>query len=104
MKFFERIKRLLIVWIWNHTPNCAEMSRLASKGIDQPLSLRIRLRMRLHYLICVWCKRYFKQLRFLHEAAPRFDEHAGTLPTHSLSVEARRRIVQRLRGVENKEV
>jgi len=102
MKIFDSLKTRWIVWVWNHTPNCAEMSRLASRSLEQPLSLRTRLKMRLHNLICAWCKRYFKQLTFLHEAAPHFDEHAGILPSRGLSAEARQRIMQRLQGVENK--
>src|SRR5258708_7536634 len=102
MKVFDSLKTRWVVWVWKHTPNCAEMSRLASRSLEQPLSMRTRLKMGLHYLICTWCKRYFTQLRFLHEAAPRFEEHAGTLSSRGLSVEARQRIVQRLRGVESK--
>ncbi len=102
MKIFDSLKTRWIVWVWNHTPNCAETSRLVSRSLEQPLSMRTWLKMRLHYLICAWCKRYFMQLRFLHEAAPHFDEYAGTLPVRSLSVEARRRIMQRLQGMENK--
>ena len=102
MKILDSIKNRWIVWVWSHTPNCAEMSRLVSRSLEQPLSMRTWLKMRLHYLICAWCKRYFAQLRFLHEAAPHFDEHAGTGPVRSLSVEARRRIMQRLQGMENK--
>ena len=102
MKMFESLKTRWIVWLWKHTPNCAEMSRLASRSLEQPLPLRTRLKMRLHYLICAWCKRYFKQLKFLHEAAPHFDEHAEILPNRGLSAEARQRIKQRLQAVENK--
>jgi hypothetical protein len=102
MKLFELLKTRWAVWVWNHTPNCADMSRLASQSLEQPLPLGTQLRMRLHYVICVWCKRYFKQLRFLHEAAPHFDEHAGILPNRGLSAEARQRILQRLQFVENK--
>lgn len=101
MKLFELLKTRWVVWVWNHTPNCADMSRLGSQSLEQPLSLGTRLRMRLHYVICVWCQRYRKQLRFLHEAAPRFDDHAGILPHRGLSAEARQRIVQRLRIAES---
>ena len=102
MKIFDSLKIRWIVWMWNHTPNCAEMSRLASRSMEEPQSMRTWLKMRLHYLICEWCKRYFTQLRFLHQAAPHLGELAGTVPVRSLSVEARRRIVQRLQGMENK--
>ena len=102
MKIFESIKMGAIVWVWKHTPNCADMSRLASRSLERPLSLRLQFKMRLHYLICVWCKRYFKQLKFLHEAAPQFEDHAGTLPGRGLSAEARQRMLQRLQVVEDK--
>ena len=98
MKLFASLKTHFVVWVWNHTPNCAEMSRLASRALEQPLPLSLRFRMHLHYLICVWCKRYFKQLTFLHAAAPRFDEHAAVPTGRSLSAEAKLRIVQRLQG------
>jgi hypothetical protein len=74
------------------------MSRLASRSFEHPPSLRTRLKRRLHYLICAWCKRYFKQLTFLREAAPHYDKYAGILPGRGLSAEARQRIVQRLQG------
>ncbi len=102
MKIFDSLKTRWIVWVWKHTPNCAEMSRLGSRALEQPLSLRSRLKMRLHYLICAWCKRYFKQLTFLHQAAPHFEEHAGIVPSRGLSAEARQRIMQRLQAVEKK--
>ena len=101
MKIFESIKMRALVWVWKHTHNCADMSRLASRSLEQPLSWRIRIKMQLHYLICVWCKRYSKQIKFLHMAAPKFADHAGTLPGPVLSAEAKQRIAQLLKSVEN---
>ncbi|MFZ0827631.1 MAG: zf-HC2 domain-containing protein [Verrucomicrobiia bacterium] len=102
MKAFESLKTRWLVWVWKHTPNCAEMSRLASRSFEQPLSLRTRLKMRLHFLICAWCHRYARQLTFLREAAARFDEHAGVRPGPGLSAEARLRLIQRLHVGEDK--
>ena len=102
MKFIESLKMRWVVWVWNHTPNCAEMSRLASRSLEQPLPLGIRIKIWLHHLICVWCKRYVQHLKFLHDAAPRFQSHTDALPGRGLSVEARQRIVQRLQIVESK--
>lgn len=102
MKTFEAIKMRWVVWVWNHTPNCAEMSRLSSRSLDQPLSLKLRCQMWLHFLICAWCRRYFRQLNFLHAAASRFGKHDAILPDRGLSAEARRRIMQRLQFAEVK--
>ena len=96
MKIVELLKKRWVVWVWNHTPNCAEMSRLASQSFEHSLPLRTRLKMRLHYLICVWCARYLKHLKFLHTAATRLDEHTNLPAAHGLSAEAKQRIVHRL--------
>ena len=28
-----------VIWVWKHTPSCAEMSRLTSRALEQPLTL-----------------------------------------------------------------
>ena len=98
MKTIESLKQRWIVWVWNHTPNCAEMSRLASQSFEQPLPLGTRLKMRLHYLICVWCARYLKHLRFLRAAAPLLEVHTNLPAARGLSPEAKQRMVQRLQA------
>jgi hypothetical protein len=96
MKLVESLKKRWVLWVWNHTPNCAEMSRLASQSFEKPLPLGTRFKMRLHYVICVWCSRYRKHLSFLRAAAPELHEHLGLPAAGGLSVQAKQRIVQRL--------
>jgi len=96
MKLLESLKMRWIVWVWNHTPNCAEMSRLASSSLDQPPSWKLRCKMRLHYLICVWCERYRKHLKFLHRVAPQFPQELETASNQKLSTEAKQRMIQHL--------
>ena len=100
MKLMESLKTRWIVWVWNHTPNCAEMSRLASQSLEQPLSLKLRFKMWLHFLICVWCERYQKHLKFLHRAAPQLEEKVDSVSSPSLSVEAKQRIKLRLQEID----
>ena len=100
MKLLEALKMRWVVWVWNHTPNCAEMSRLASLSLEQPPSFTLRLKMRLHHLICVWCQRYERQLIFLHRAAPHAHDVLDALAARGLSPEARQRLVQRLHEAE----
>ena len=101
MKLLEALKMRWIVWVWNHTPNCAEMSRLASLSLDQEPSLKVCLKMRLHYFICVWCERYQKHLTFLRRAAPQLPDQLETASQRTLSVEAKQRMVQRLHAAHN---
>ena len=98
---FKSIRTRLVVWVWKHTPTCAEMSRLASQSLDQPVSLKIRFRMCLHYLICIWCERYYKHLKFVHRAASQFPEQLEAASNRRLSAEARQRIVQRLQAAHH---
>ena len=98
MKVFESLKLRWVTWVWNHTPNCAEMARLTSLSLERPLPPLTRLKMRLHHFICAWCRRYEKHLRFLHRMTPRLHDRAGELPGHGLPPEARQRIIQNLRS------
>ena len=98
MKLFASLKTKFVVWVWNRTPTCAEMSRLTSRALEQPLTIKTRLKMRLHFVICAWCRRYFKQINFLHETAPRLGLELGALPARGMSAEAKQRIMQRIRS------
>ena len=99
MKLLEALKSRWILWVWNHTPNCAEMSRLASVSLDQPVSVKVRVKMRLHYLICVWCKRYSKHLKFLHRAAPQLPDQLDSVTGRNLSDEAKQRMKKKLNEI-----
>jgi len=98
MKLFSWFKTKFVVWVWNHTPTCAEMSRLTSRSFEQPLTVMTRLKMRLHFVICAWCRRYFEQINFLHHAAPRLGLELGELPGRGMSAEAKQRITQRIKA------
>jgi hypothetical protein len=98
MKLFASLKTRFVVWVWNHTPTCAEMSRLTSRALEQRLTFKTRLQMRLHFVICAWCRRYFKQINFLHQSAPRLGVDVSELPGRGMSAEAKRRITQRIKA------
>jgi predicted anti-sigma-YlaC factor YlaD len=60
--------------------NCKQATAMASQQLDRELSLRQRLSLKLHLLICRYCRNYRRQLRFLHRIAPRLqtfiEEHS----------------------------
>jgi hypothetical protein len=97
MKLLASLKTRFVVWVWNHTPSCAEMSRLTSRALEQPLTLKIRMKMRLHFMICAWCRRYFEQINFLHQSAPKLGMQSGELPGRGLGTEANARIKNQVR-------
>jgi len=95
---FPRLKRIRMeaeFWLGRRLPTCHEVTHLLSQSLERRLTLRERVTLRLHYLICVYCSRYLQQLRFmrktLREGAARAAE-ADSPATPALSDEARERI------------
>jgi hypothetical protein len=80
-------KRRLVLFLAEHTPKCHDITRLISHAQDGPLPLTLRVRMWLHYRICVWCERYRGQLRLMRGALRRSEPNPP-----SLSSEARSRL------------
>jgi hypothetical protein len=72
------------------------VARLASASLDRPLSWRERVCLRVHRLACRWCRRYARQLAWLHAAAPRLDDEPPQLHRRPLPPEFRDRLLQRL--------
>ncbi|MBL8446321.1 MAG: zf-HC2 domain-containing protein [Zoogloeaceae bacterium] len=54
--------------------NCRQATQLCSEERDRPLSLRERVALRLHTLICDSCANFRRQMDFLALAARRFRE------------------------------
>jgi hypothetical protein len=77
--------------------NCREAARAQSELLDHNLPALRRLRLRLHLLLCQWCRRYGRQIRFLHEAARDESGKLSESGSRVLSAEARERIKRRLK-------
>jgi hypothetical protein len=80
-----------------HTPRCKDITRLLSASLDRKLSLRQRLGIRLHFLICVLCERYGEHLGWLRQWSRQAPEHAHEMDGGQLSAEARERLKRALR-------
>ncbi|MEI6085289.1 MAG: zf-HC2 domain-containing protein [Verrucomicrobiota bacterium] len=73
-------------------PSCRDATRLASAALDRPLSARERFSLRLHLLVCGICRRYQKQINFLHEILHHHPEILSRPAATQLSPAARDRI------------
>jgi hypothetical protein len=82
----------IVLLICKFTPTCPEVIRILSQGMDRKLSLIVRLKLRVHYLMCSFCERYMKQLRYMREVAREFPEKIGTVSTATLPEEAKERM------------
>src|SRR5437667_349957 len=52
---------MLVKFIGKHTPKCREMVRILSQSMDEPMPPMMRIKKRLHFLICCWCQRCDEQ-------------------------------------------
>jgi hypothetical protein len=77
---------------------CRKACYAQSESMDQDLPVPRRLGLMLHLLVCPWCRRYARQIRFLHDASKKLEKISETGP-RGLSDDARRRIKRRL--IEN---
>jgi hypothetical protein len=74
------------------SPSCKEATRLQSAALDRRLTLLERLGLRCHLVLCKWCCRYGRQIKFLRTVGREHaqdDQHSLQPP---LSCEARERI------------
>ena len=55
--------------------SCKETTRLVSQGLDRELAFGERVALRVHFAICLGCRRTSRQMKFLrravHELAAR---------------------------------
>src|SRR5258707_2263012 len=79
------------------SPNCREASRLQSEALDHRLTPVQRFGLRMHLILCKWCRRYGKQIRFLRHAAHKHPEQVAEASPSTLSPEARQRLKRALR-------
>ena len=87
----------IVLLICRFTPTCPEVIRILSLGMDKPLPLTTRVKLRIHYLMCSFCERYAKQLKYMREVAREFPEKIGEVSDATLSAEAKERLKEALR-------
>jgi hypothetical protein len=98
-KVFQKIKMEAIFWLGRRLPTCKELTFWMSESLEQKLSLRRRILLNLHYMICVWCRRYNQQIHSLRTIAQSYADEEAKLPESSatsLTPEARERLKQAL--------
>jgi len=81
-------------------PDCRHASRLQSEALDHKLPILHHIGLRIHLVLCRWCRRYGKQIRFLRHAAHEHPDKLAEPARQKLPDDARERIKQKLRAKE----
>lgn len=77
--------------------NCKQASELVSQSLDRPLSWSNRLQLKLHLLICKFCKRFFKQMHGMKHAAKQMQQNIESDDSITLSDSAKQKIRDQLK-------
>jgi hypothetical protein len=65
--------------------------------MDKELPLTTRIKLRIHFLMCSFCERYAKQLKYMREVSREFPEKVGEISEAKLPNEAKARLKEALR-------
>ena len=79
--------------------DCKQASQLISKSLDRRLSLRERLSLRFHTLICEYCRRFGQQLNTLRVALKRMNENVENDTNITMPSETKTRIAKSIESI-----
>jgi hypothetical protein len=82
----------IVLLITRFTPRCPEIVRILSLAMDKPLPITTRLKLRVHYLMCSFCERYAKQLKYMREVAHKFPEKIGDVSEEKIPDDVKKRM------------
>jgi len=74
--------------------DCKHASRLVSQSMDRKLSMRERLGLRLHLLMCDACTQFSRQIALLRQAVRQWSAQVENDEAVKLSDDARNRILR----------
>jgi hypothetical protein len=66
-KLAEKIIDFMMPVMEKLTPSCEIISQKISRSMDQPISLRDRIEIRIHTFGCILCELYWQQLLTVHQ-------------------------------------
>src|SRR5262245_528405 len=98
--FYSNLRRIVRRWLLRSLQPCRNIVPLMSESLERRLSVREWLGLRLHLLVCAWCARYLRQIKFLRSLL-RGNRTRKTELTPALATDARERIANSLKACES---
>jgi hypothetical protein len=95
--FLSRVKLEASFWLGRRLPTCEQVLPVLSQSLERKLTLRERVTLKLHFLICVYCVRYLRQLRLMRAAVrARSEQIEEDSSASALPEDARERLKRAL--------
>jgi hypothetical protein len=79
--------------------NCKQASQLISQSLDRPLALRERFALKLHLIICEYCKRFSQQVQTLRTAIHKMTNAIENDNSVEMPVAAKKRITELVEAI-----
>ena len=97
LKLYDKLKHTVRFWLLRTLPTCQQTVETISQSMERPLTLEERIKLKVHFWICVWCQWYMEHLLLVRDASrAQADKAPDLMSTATLSNEARERIRRRL--------
>jgi hypothetical protein len=74
--------------------SCKQASQLISQSLEQPLAMRERFALKLHLLICRYCRRFRQQLQAIRIALKLTAQAIENDDTIKMPSETKQRLIQ----------
>ncbi len=95
---YSKATHALRYMLLRRLPTCRETVSVVSQSLERRLTLRERVKTKVHLWVCIWCVRYLEQLQLMRDAlrarGSKVEEDADA--SASLSTEARERMKRAL--------
>lgn len=88
MKYFQSLMNLFI-------PNCEHVSKLTSQALDEPMTSRQKMGMKIHMLFCEFCRNNSEQLQLIRtmiQTKKKSKEKKEETKDQAMSSDAKNRI------------
>jgi hypothetical protein len=97
LKLYGKLKHSIRYWLLRTLPTCQQTVEKISQSMERSLTLKERIKIKLHLWICAWCQWYLEHLHLIRETArAKANESPEIISDPGLSNEARERIRRRL--------
>ncbi len=103
-KLSRIVLKIVMVMMAQVTPSCNSITQKISESMDYEISIYNRLMIKIHLMGCVLCTRFRDQLLVLHDLIDGYEQQKIEKDPAELKPEARIRIKQSLKDLNNQEL
>jgi len=96
VKVYDKLKHSIRYWLLRKLPTCRQAVEQISQSMERPLTLRERIKLKLHLWVCAWCRWYLEHLHLIRDTARARADEPDFIASATLSSEARERIRRRI--------